>query len=773
MVKIRISAYTDKLSVKPGDMLQVMASADGTERVRAELVRLIHGDEHPDGPGFVEQKLPSEVEHDWPVRKQYVQKGNFLRVTDPQRVLAPDGAFTLHAYIFPTLPSGGRQAILGRWSIDATSGYALGINASARLEFWVGDGSAADAVAAEVPLVARAWYFVAATYDPESRVATLYQEPVINRYNSIVSKIVPYDYRSHVRETLSVRPALGADTQFLIGGANDRNPARGSYVSACYSGKIDRCGVHSGALDRAVLDGTCRGGAPPTPGLLAYWDTTAGYTDSGIGDEVRDTGPYALHALGANRPVRCQTGWNWNGRNDCFRMAPNEYGGIEFHNDALTDCQWQPTLSVAIPADFRSGVYAVKLTAEHGGGVAEEYAPFFVRAATPRAPIALLIPTASYLAYANSQTPFDSDLLQSITASTPIFQEVDIEVYENDVEFGLSTYDLHNDGGGVCYSSYRRPIVNMRPKHRFPGVGCTWQFPADLSVVAWLEHMNYDYEVLTDEDLNREGLTALKPYRVVINGTHCEYYSERMMDATEDYLAEGGRLLYLSGNGYYWVVGFRDDEPWVMEVRKLEAGSRAWQARAGEHYLASTGERSGLWRHRNRAPQKLVGAGFTSEGMDNSVPFRRMPDSYHRSVAWIFQGVEGDLIGDFGLAGGGAAGIEVDRYDLALGTPPHARILASSEPFTDNYPLVQEEIMFMVPGLGGTQHPLVRADMVYFTTPHKGAVFSASSIAWGSALPCKGFNNSVSRVMKNVLDAFLKPGPLPGSSYDGEEKHWR
>ena len=126
--------------------------------------------------------------------------------------------------------------------------------------------------------------------------------------------------------------------------------------------------------------------------------------------------------------------------------------------------------------------------------------------------------------------------------------------------------------------------------------------------------MKYDYEVLTDEDLHRDGVAALKPYAVVINATHCEYYSERMLDATEDYLAEGGRLLYLSGNGYYWTVGFRDDEPWVMEVRKLEAGSRAWQARAGEHYLATTGERSGLWRHRNRAPQKLVGVGFTSEG---------------------------------------------------------------------------------------------------------------------------------------------------------------
>jgi N,N-dimethylformamidase len=275
--------------------------------------------------------------------------------------------------------------------------------------------------------------------------------------------------------------------------------------------------------------------------------------------------------------------------------------------------------------------------------------------------------------------------------------------------------------------------------------------------------------VITDEDLHREGVAAIRPYRVVINGTHCEYYSERMMDAVEDYLADGGRLTYLSGNGYYWVVGFREDEPWIMEVRKLEAGSRAWQARAGEHYLASTGERSGLWRHRNRAPQKLVGTGFTSEGMDVSVPYRRMPDSYHKAVAWIFEGVTGELIGDFGLARGGAAGLEIDRYDLTLGTPPHTFILASSEKLTDNYPLVQEDVMFMHPGMGGTQHPLVRCDMVYFTTPKHGAVFSPSSIAWGGALPWNNFDNSVSRIMKNVIDAFITDGPLPGAAYLAED----
>ena len=772
MANIRISAYTDRLSVKPGDMLQVMVSADATEVVRAQLVRLIHGDEHPDGPGFVERPVPSPIDRTWPARKQYAQKGNFLLVADSQNKLAPTDAFTLHAFIFPTLPDAGRQMLLGRWAVDGTCGFGLGINPAGRLEFWVGDGSRADAVTAEVKLVARVWYLVAVSYDPGSGVARLYQEPVINRYNSLLSRVVPYDYRSHVSEKLRVRPAMPDTAGFLIGAATERNASRGTFVSQCYNGKIDRCGMLGAGMDRATLDVLRDGGAPDPASVLAYWDTTAGYTDRGVGDRVLDTGPFGLHAEGYNRPVRGQTGWNWSGRNDCFRLAPQEFGGIEFHADALTDCRWRPTLSLTVPPDLKSGVYAVKLTAEDGTGMAEEYTPFFVRPAAPKASLCFLAPTASYLAYANIQGAFDSALLQSITASTPILQGVDVEVYKNDAEFGLSTYDTHNDGAGVCYSSYHRPIINMRPKYRAPGLGATWQFPADLSIIGWLESMNYNYDVITDEDLHREGVAALKPYRVVLTGTHNEYYSERMMDATEDYLAAGGRLLYMGGNGYYWCVGFPDDDPSVMEVRKLEAGSRAWQARPGEHYLASTGERSGLWRHRGRPPQKLVGVGFTSEGMDASVPYRRMPDSYHRSVAWIFEGVEGETFGGFGLGGGGAAGLEVDRYDLALGTPPHTRILASSEPFTDNYPLVQEEIFFMTPGLGGTQHPWVRADMVYFTTPGGGAVFSTGSIAWGSALPYRSFRNPVSRLTRNIVDAFLAERPLPGTEYSrGEDDH--
>jgi N,N-dimethylformamidase len=197
---------------------------------------------------------------------------------------------------------------------------------------------------------------------------------VINRYNSLLSKIVPYDYRSHVQETLRVRPAPSTGIGFVIGAATEHNPARGAFHSQCYNGKIDRCGVQGAALDRPAIDAIRDGGKPNSRGMLAYWDTTAGYTQQGIGDTVLDTGPHGLHAVGVNRPVRCQTGWNWNGRDDCFRLAPEEFGGIEFHADALTDCNWQPTLSLTIPDTLKSGVYAIKLTAGDGTDLAEEFA---------------------------------------------------------------------------------------------------------------------------------------------------------------------------------------------------------------------------------------------------------------------------------------------------------------------------------------------------------------------------------------------------------------
>ena len=756
MTKITLAGYCDRFSARPGERLDIMVSAEGTDRAELQLVRLIHGDENPEGPGFVERAVDAPVNGTHAVRKQHTQVGSFVRVADPDARLALPGPFTLWAYVWPRTPKRGRQGLLTRWSIADGSGYALGIGEGGALEFRVGDGAATDALAADIPLMPRQWYLVATSYDPASGEAALYQEPVENRYNNHLSKIVPLALSCHVSARLAVKPAA-ADGDFLWAAAQDRAPGRGAFAAQLYNGKIDRCGVAGAALGRDALDMARAGGGAPAAEAVAAWDTTAGYTDTGIGDRVTDTGPHGLHGDGVNRPVRAMTGFNWNGHDDCFRFRPAQFGGIDFHADAITDCGWEPTISMEVPA-LKSGVYAARLTA----GEAVEHVVFFLRPKEPGAPIAMLMPTCSYLAYANERIGLGTGIAQVLSSQVTVIHEWDLELQKRP-EYGASCYDSHGDGAGVCYSTRLRPILNMRPKHRMAPTVVPWQFPADLSIIYWLETMGYDYDVITDEDLHQEGVDCLSPYNVVINATHAEYYSEPMMDATEDYLAAGGRLMYLSGNGYYWVVSFRAGDMDVMEVRRLDMGTRAWNAAPGEHYMASNGERGGLWRARGRAPQKLLGTGFTSEGMDESKPYRKMPDAGNPAAAWIFAGVEGDIIGDEGLGIGGAAGIEFDRYDLALGTPPHTLVLASSEGHSDNFPLVVEDILCNYPGLGGTQDHRIRADMTYFTTPNDGAVWSASSIAWGQALPWNDCDNSASKVTTNVLNAFMQAGPLPGA----------
>ncbi len=767
MTDVRIFGYCDPLAARAGKPIDFMVSVEGTKEVEAQIVRLVHGDENPEGPGFVEEEVETDVPGVLTVRRQYTQLGSFASVDDGDGRLAAPGAFTLHAFFYATTPGKRRQTLLGSWSVNSSKGYGLGVNPDGHLEFWVGDGETVDHVTAEVALVPKVWHFVAATYDPATGAARLHQIGVVNRWNSHIGPVVPFDHDSHVSETLRVRPAV-AGASFLIAGSHENNPTRGDFVSMIFNGKIDRCGLYDRVLERAEIEAMATGSVPDA-GILAYWDTAQGYTDRGIGDVIVDTGPHGMNATGHNRPIRAMTGWNWRGREDSFRLDPTQYGGIAFHDDALIDCEWEPTVTWTPPEDIRSGVYALRLRA----GGAEDHVPVIIRPAAPRARIAILMSTFTYLAYANEHLAFEAHTAQAITAHTPVLVPEDIE-FKKLEEFGLSTYDHHSDGAGVCYSSWRRPIINMRPKYRMPGMTFPWALPADLSLIWWMDQSGYDYELLSDHDLHREGVEALRPYKAVINCTHPEYYSEEMMDATEDYLTGGGRLLYIGGNGYYWVTSLCDGDPACIEVRKLDVGSRAWQAEAGEGYLASTGERSGLWRSRGRAPQKIVGLGFTTEGMDESQPFERMPDSFHKRAAWIFEGIgETELIGDFGLAQGGAAGIELDRYELALGTPPHTLLVAASHGHSDNYPLVSEEITYAFPGRGGTQDPQVRGDMIYFTTPNNGAVFAAGSIAWSQALPCHGGDNSVGQIMRNVLDAFTRDGPLPGAAFVGEEKHWR
>lgn len=110
--------------------------------------------------------------------------------------------------------------------------------------------------------------------------------------------------------------------------------------------------------------------------------------------------------------------------------------------------------------------------------------------------------------------------------------------------------------------------------------------------------------------------------------------------------------------------------------------------------------------------------------------------------------------------------MELDRYDLELGTPHRAYVVAHSEGHHDVYVTVSEESTFNARGYfaaGGLGHsnPYTRADIVYFKTPGDGAVFSVSSMAWVGSLSHNQYDNNVSRLTANVIRGFLREGALP------------
>ncbi len=734
---MKITGYADRFSVAPGETIRFMVSSDAP-RYRADIVRLVHGDTNPEGPGFQEREIATKVSGEYPGRAQKIHAGSAAIVQNVPALTS----FTVAAMIWPTLPD-RRQALFSQWH-NNTEGWALILNTDGCLGLLLGN-RLTEWVALSQPLLARHWYSIGASFDAATGTVRLWQCQLL---------AYPRADRSDERSLAIARDAMKPVSVPLVMAA-----MRMERLDAHFNGKIDSPRLYDRALspdeaDRAVRDFT---EAMRLPGLVAAWDFARGMT----GTKIEDLSRNAFHGELVNLPARAMKGWNWDGAAMDWKSAPEQYGAIHFHEDDLYDSNWQEDFRLEIPQDLKSGIYAARLRS----GDDEDHIPFFVRPPKGKrnADIAFLAPTASYMAYANDANSFSSPGAQMVAGRLVVLQPNDLHLMVHP-EYCASLYDNHVDGSGICYSSRLRPILNLRPKYASwlgaKGSGL-WQFNADLHLTDWLERKGFAYDVITDEDLHAEGFDLLDGYRVVLTGSHPEYYSTRMLDAMTRFTREGGRLMYLGANGFYWRIGYHESLPGVIEVRRAEDGIRTWAAEPGEYFHSFTGEYGGLWRRQGRPPNLLVGTGFTAQGFDLSSYYRRKPDSFDPRARFIFEGVGDDeLIGDFGLVGGGAAGLELDRADPLLGTPPHALVLASSERHTDIYMVVCEEILVNTPDLTGSQSPLVRADLVFFETPKGGGVFSVSSIAWMGSLSHNDYDNNVSRITENVLRRFVDPKPL-------------
>jgi N,N-dimethylformamidase len=752
-VSVPIIGYSDPLTARPGDTVRFMVSCQASE-YRASLVRLIHGDRDERGPGFKAERCDVDLPDGgrYPGRVQLIRSGSYVEVHADR--LAGMKGVTLRTNAYPTMPGGSAQALLTCWDDERQAGYGMFLGEDGALELWIGDGrGAVERVSTGRPLLAHRWYSLTCTLGPGAGCVTVRQQP-LRTFPSDPSAV-------EITRVVATVPTPPTGTAFVMASV-DQHASDGQRY--CFNGKLEDPAVLTAAAD----------GARSGQEIVAAWDLGS---DPG-GTAVEDRGPHGLHGVTVNAPLRAVTGSNWTGHEPNFNHVPDQYRAIDFHDDDLDDVRWAPDFELQLPATLRSGFYAAHLRA----GDAEDWVPFLVSPppGVAEADVALLAPTLSYLAYANEHMVEDPE--RSKRRGTPYTEylasgtEYERAHFQYIVDNHLhSTYDRHADRSGVHYSSSRRPLANVRPSYNKPSVHfqIPHQLGADLYIVDWLEEKEIGHDVINDHLLHDEGVELLSRYSVVVTGTHPEYYSEQMLVALETYLNRGGRLMYLGGNGFYWITTIDPARPYMIEVRRGEAGTRTWQARPGENYHSTTSELGGIWRSRGRPPQALVGVGFTAQGAGDGRPYRRLEPSFEGPGAFIFDGIDDEVIGDFGIYLEAAGGWELDRHDDTLGSPPGALVLASASDFSDSYQHVVEEVLDGTNAEeGGSHRPEVRADLVYCPYPNGGAVFSTGSITWAGSLSHAGYDNNISRITENVIRAFADDtvAVAPAHAHQREEQ---
>ena len=731
----QVTGYCEPWTLRAGESIRLMASSHQPGPAEIDITRIACGDPTRYGPGFDERPAPAAGSWSVELDEQPLVPGSFgvaalAGVSSASR-------FGLRLWVMPTLVDRpARIATLRARAVGASQDSEP--MEALRLELVDGcavavTGAAGDETRLVVdvrPLTRNRWYVVDAEVDLDA--------------GTLSAAVTTARSDSPGRDAVEGSRMSGLAFSEL---AND--------VSRYGVGGTVRLGTSGGttALDSSELwlgagpggerfDGRIARPRLRADDIAVRWDLAVNMAGSEVPAAESGCGPIVLHQL----PTRAVTGPAWDGSTHCWADNPSHFDAIHFHHDDLYDAGWETTAETTLPADLASGTYVFRVRSAAG----EDRVPFFVRPAVGArtADVAMLMPTATYMAYANHRMLFEgADFIPTKTRLRPEHAYI-----RDHPELGRSHYEKHPDSSGVMFSSRRRPVLNLRPG------ADGWNFTPDTDINAFLEHLEIGHDIVTDEDLHFEGRDSIAPYRVLVTGSHPEYWSTAMLDALAEWQRNGGRLMYLGGNGFYWRVAFSDAWPGAMELRRAEDGVRNWQTGPGESYHAWGGEYGGMWRRQGRAPNEICGIGFAAQGFAKATYFVRDPGADSSRAAWILEGVPGERIGTSGL-GGGAAGQEVDRYDVRLGSPSHAVVLASATTFGPDMLRTKEEFEGSVDF--PTPDPMVRADMVFYETPNGGAVFSVGSISWFGALARDGYDNDIARITANVVRRFADPEPFP------------
>jgi hypothetical protein len=426
-------------------------------------------------------------------------------------------------------------------------------------------------------------------------------------------------------------------------------------------------------------------------------------------------------------------------------------------DDASADgCGWPVTLEIPVGESWRSGFYAVTLTA--GKERADAFLVVRPVAGEARAPSILVLSTTTWNAYndwggpslytGGTRVSFERPLARGfLDKPEPMRRKMQPEpdrearwYFEWAEPLGLSVWS-----GGAGWATWERGFVR------------------------WAEREGYELDVAISEDLEQHP-DVLEGHRLFLSVGHDEYWSWGMREALDRFTDGGGNAAILSGNTCFWQVRF-DEGHRSMTCFKYRADEDPAVGTPDERFV------TGPWSDRRIAwPEtRTIGLTFTRGGYSRyglGVPRGSGAYTVWRPEHWAFEGT-GLRYGDELGRADAIVAYEVDGVELTLrdglpvptgddGAPDGLEILAtaparlwSQHEQPSRYAHEPGELentaaAVFGPGWRDQVHRVTNnhACIGVFTKPGGGTVFNAGATDWTCGLG----DPDVARVTRNVLD---------------------
>jgi hypothetical protein len=432
------------------------------------------------------------------------------------------------------------------------------------------------------------------------------------------------------------------------------------------------------------------------------------------------------------------------------------------HRDTPDDasangCYWPVSLEIPVAPEWRSGYYAVTVTA--GGECAN--ACFVVR---PRpddpAPTLLVLSTNTWNAYndwggpnlytggtrVSFERPFARGfLVKPEPARRKMQPQPDREAlwfFEWAEPLGLSVWS-----GGAGWWNWERPFLQ------------------------WAEENGYRIDVAISQDLE-EHPEILDGHRLFLSVGHDEYWTWDMRETVDRFTAGGGNAAFFSGNTCYWQVRY-EDEGRAMVGFKYGADDDPVVGTVDERRITSAWvDRRIGWPETSTIGLTFSQGGYSRYGL--GVPGASGAYTVWRPEYWAFEGTDlryGDALG---LADTIVA-YEVDGCDLTMeaglpvathsdGAPAGLEVLAtaparlwSQTDQPSRYAQDPGELESVAQVVHGDdwEANLVRyrnnhAVVATFDVPDGGTIFNAGCTDWTCGI--EAGDPDVQQITRNVLD---------------------